>query len=221
VGWNNETAEFSPDIRNLFYDGRLLSVLKMERLSDIRERILEAAIKAISERGCTQTTTILTAKEAQVFQGMIFHYFTNKRNLFLAAAAEISRRFAERVKTSTSGEKDPLQKIKQVALAAYAMPEELTGLFDIVLSYVKSSGLDTEEMSRTGVLRATESFVRIVKEGIEQGIIREIEPYTAAAIFFGIMNHTIIRWLGSKRSYSLRESMAVAANLFIRGIKAA
>jgi len=91
-------------------------VPKMKGLRDTRERIIEAAIKTISQNGYSQTTTTLIAKKAKVSQGIIFHYFKTKKELLLAIAREITKEFAEEIQRCTAGEKDPLKKLEKVAL---------------------------------------------------------------------------------------------------------
>lgn len=45
--------------------------------SNARERIMETTTRLISERGYSEVTTILIAKEAHVSQGLLFHHFKN------------------------------------------------------------------------------------------------------------------------------------------------
>ena len=48
-----------------------------------QERILEAAIKEFADKGFEKASTNEIVKEAGISKGILFHYFQNKKKLFL------------------------------------------------------------------------------------------------------------------------------------------
>lgn len=48
-----------------------------------QERILDAAIKEFARKGYDKASTNEIVKEADISKGLLFHYFQNKKNLFL------------------------------------------------------------------------------------------------------------------------------------------
>lgn len=53
--------------------------LKQEK----QEKILEAAIREFADKGFEKASTNEIVKEAEISKGILFHYFQNKKNLFL------------------------------------------------------------------------------------------------------------------------------------------
>jgi TetR/AcrR family transcriptional regulator len=49
-----------------------------------REKILQAAIREFAERGYENASTNKIIQEAEISKGLLFHYFGNKKKLFLA-----------------------------------------------------------------------------------------------------------------------------------------
>ena len=48
-----------------------------------QEKILEAAIREFADKGFEKASTNEIIKEAGISKGILFHYFQNKKNLFL------------------------------------------------------------------------------------------------------------------------------------------
>jgi len=49
---------------------------------DKQEKIINAAMKEFAEKGYTQASTNEIVREAGISKGLLFHYFSNKKQLF-------------------------------------------------------------------------------------------------------------------------------------------
>ena len=54
-----------------------------------KDKILVAAQELFAKSGYAGTTMKMVAEEAEVASGLVFHYFDNKENLFMAAGSEL------------------------------------------------------------------------------------------------------------------------------------
>ena len=61
-----------------------------ERTRAMRQRLLEATVELLVERGWSGTTTTLVSKRAGVSRGAQLHHFPTKNDLVLAAVAHLS-----------------------------------------------------------------------------------------------------------------------------------
>jgi len=52
-------------------------------VEDKRQRILEACIREFADKGYENASTNAIVKDAKISKGILFHYFGNKKNLFL------------------------------------------------------------------------------------------------------------------------------------------
>ena len=197
------------------------SMSEIDKLPHTRQRIIEATINLISKIGHSEFTTTLVAKEARVSQGIIFHYFKNKEKLLLSAIQYEIERFTELAIKRIGGEKDPLRKIEKVAFAYSEMAMSIGPVFQIILRRLKVFGLSAEETEEVDLSKLHELLTGIIQSGIEQGIIRKVDPNLVVASLLGALNYNILRWLIYKRSFSLKESSRMVADILVRGIEAA
>lgn len=81
-------------------------VTRKEQAEQTRQRILAVAVEKFSRAPYNDVSVTEIAREADVAHGLIFHYFTNKRRLFLDAmrsvAAELERRHLEQARGETA-----------------------------------------------------------------------------------------------------------------------
>ncbi len=80
------------DFRHVFSRrGRLMPAISPERMRDRYETILAAASRAFAEKGYETTSITEIARAADVSDGLIYKYFSNKRDLSGARAARLLR----------------------------------------------------------------------------------------------------------------------------------
>ena len=185
-----------------------------------KQRIMDAAIKLISENGYYGATTALIAKEAGVSQGIIFHYYGSKEGLFFAIIEDGSKMFLEEIEKNIYGEKDILKKIEKIVFTYCDIIENHEELF-VTLAKVEGSGLDMRKkiVNRFTKMDSVKLFREILEEGTKQEVIRKIDLDVAVSSFFGILNFNAFRWLRTEKSFPLRNSIKTAVDIFIRGIK--
>ena len=81
-----------------------------------QEKIIEAAIKEFADKGFEKASTNEIVKEAGISKGILFHYFHNKKNLFLYVfdySAELC--MDELLKKIDLEEKDFFAKLRQIS----------------------------------------------------------------------------------------------------------
>lgn len=67
-----------------------MSRTQAERSNDSRQRILDAAVTCLVERGYAGTTTLTIQKAAAVSRGRLLHHFRSKDQLLVAAAQHLA-----------------------------------------------------------------------------------------------------------------------------------
>lgn len=186
---------------------------------DKRQRIIDAAIKLLSKKGYHRATTTLIAKEAGVSQGLIFHYFGNKEELFFSIIEDGSKRFREEIEKSIYGERNTLKKLEKAALTYCKMIEKHQDFFVILAKQAVRSGLSMEKLNKLTTTESVKMLRGVLEEGIKQRVIREIDLDMAVCSFFGILEFNALRWVKSNKSFPLKESISGAVDIFIRGIR--
>lgn len=199
-------------------EGEVLAVMEPDRSSDKRQRIIDAAMKLIAEKGYHGATTALIAKEAGVSQGIIFHYFKNKEDVFFSLLREKSTVFKEEFERNVGEEKDALKKI-EIAIQTYCrlMTKEEHGL-ELMIKQARGSGLNIEKVNRYGMMETFKVIGDLLEQGIEQGAIGEIDAEVAATCLFGMLDFNAFRWMLYGKSFSIEEAGREVAEIFLHGI---
>ena len=116
-----------------------------------QERIINAAMKEFAEKGFKNASTNEIVKEANIAKGMLFHYFSNKKTLFLFlydyTLEVIGRDFFGKIDFN---ERDILKRLRQVALTKYALIGKYPGMFDFakIANFEDSSEVKSDLESR-------------------------------------------------------------------------
>ena len=95
-----------------------------------QEKILEAAIKEFADKGFEKASTNEIIREAGISKGILFHYFQNKKNLFLFVYDYfIEICMDEFYKKVDMDERDFLQKILQIASLKLELVHKYPAIF--------------------------------------------------------------------------------------------
>jgi TetR/AcrR family transcriptional regulator len=92
-------------------DSKFLSLDKEKR-----DRILNAALTEFAQRGYKQASTNQIVKDADISKGALFHYFKNKKDLYLVLYDHFVEMFLEQMDTQVDwSEKDIFKRYKNIA----------------------------------------------------------------------------------------------------------
>lgn len=87
-----------------------------------RRRILDAALTCFATHGYRETSNRIVADAAGVTTGTLYHYFRNKRDMFLSVHAAIQDELADRIRQPTQAAptfRDGLKTYVEQSLALY------------------------------------------------------------------------------------------------------
>jgi len=190
----------------------------IKRDSDKKQRIIDAAMKLISEKGYHGATTASIAKEAGVSQGIIFHYFKNKEKLFLALLKEGTNKLLKEIDENISGEGDIAKKIQLVVQAYCKMARREVNLFKVLTKQLRGSGLSSKKLIELGMSKPFNRIKEIIEEGINKGTLRKFDVDAASICLLGIMDYTVLKWILEGKSFSLDKAGKTVADVFLRGV---
>ncbi|MFT5872549.1 MAG: TetR/AcrR family transcriptional regulator [Clostridium sp.] len=98
--------------------------------SEKQERILEAAIREFADKGFEKASTNEIVKEAGISKGILFHYFKNKKNLFLFTFDySLELCMDEFFKKVDLEEKDFFGKLRQISSYKLELVNKYPGIF--------------------------------------------------------------------------------------------
>ena len=143
--------------------------------SDItKQKILQAAEQAFAEKGLYGARVDEISKLAGVNKRMIYAYFGNKKELYMAVLDMVYGRIAEREQAVLSQDADCVELIKKYIDSSFFYLYENQTFVKIVLwenlneaKYLKESVGKQTKTASFDVLRS------VMRKGVEQGVFRD------------------------------------------------
>lgn len=192
--------------------------------ADRREQILRVATRIFARRGFQGTTTRQIAEHSGVTEALIFRHFPSKEDLYwavierkliaAAGAAQMNEALA-----SGRPDREVLAAVAAQILERRAKDQTLSRL--LIYSALENHRL-ADRFFRTYTAECYERLADFVRERIEQGRFRKVNPMLAARGFFGmVIYHSWVQELyGGKRyqDFSVQEVSESFADLWLQGV---
>lgn len=147
-----------------------------------RERILAAARGSFAERGFAGATTAEIAGRAGVSEGILFHHFGSKRELFATVAAGYGRGLSEAMFGEVPGRE--MVSAAESIQRAFRYVGENRALHRLFL--VRDPEL--EELVHDGPRREIVGALEAVfRSGVERGLLRPMDTRIVAELMYGLV----------------------------------
>ena len=179
-----------------------------------RERILEAAGEVFAARGFTGSTTAEIAARAGVSEGILFHHFGSKRDLFAMVATAYGRGLAEamfgnRPGAELAGAADSIRR-------AFVYVHEHRDLHRLFLVRDPQLGEPGSDEAREEIVSALEAVFR---RGVEQGATRRMDCRITAELMYALVGGALEACFqiggGSREQEYLRETIQCVAGALL------
>ncbi len=192
--------------------------MEAERSSDKRQRIIDAAVNLFSEKGYHGATTALISKEAGVSQGLLFHYFRDKEDLFTSIVKDKYNTFTGELERRVGNSKNAVRKLEVTVSTFLHLVQREKKFAKIVIKEARGGGENLQELTGLGSPKILSIFRELMKEGIEQGVFREVDDEVAATCLFGMLIMNIRGFLEFGDTFSLDETAKGIVDIFLKGI---
>jgi TetR/AcrR family fatty acid metabolism transcriptional regulator len=184
------------------------------------QRILEAAIDVIAERGFFSARVSDIANRAGVADGTIYLYFKNKEQILMAAISTPFSAFMERARAEIAKSSNPRQQLKNLAqlhLGGLGANRNLAIVFQTEL---RQSARFLAQFSRHQLKQYFDLVREIVREGQRTGVFRpELSDKIVANCFFGALDEMVTSWILSEHEYSLAGAADAVTDVILRGME--
>jgi len=193
---------------------------RSERSEETRRRIVEAAMRLFAQHGFDRTSTATIAKEADVSQGIIFHYFETKKKLFWTVVFEGVEEAGSRkeVLEEIANHANPLDKLRLFGRYMAQRAEDYPELNEILTRHVPAINIDSE-VEAQWLLEKPNFLEDLFEEGKAKKVFREdLDTQIAAITFIGLFNANYRKFkiLGGKGN--LQETIQKAVEMLLTGI---
>ncbi len=190
------------------------------RSSDKYQRILDAAVAVIAEKGYWQAKVAEIADRAGVADGTIYLYYKNKEQLLMAAIDSAFDAFLERARAELAQLEGPKQRLHRLAFLHLDMLGANRNLAVVFQTELRHSAKFLAQFSRHRLVEYFDMIRGIVREGQQAGVFRaEVSDKIAAQCFFGAVDEMVTSWVLSERDYKLSATAESVVELILSGME--
>jgi AcrR family transcriptional regulator len=172
-------------------------------IEDIRkDQIIQSAIDALASVGYTKTTLDQIAETADISRGVITYYFKSKDQLI----SEVMRRMLTEQKEIIMGRVDnagsPRERLAEYIGASIDHMKSDRRYYEAQVELW--SNLEYKREFNQKIYRVCIGIVtKILEEGIEAGVFRDLDVQNAAVLIQGSIDGIMIQWVFNEDSVDL------------------
>ncbi|MCK4320319.1 helix-turn-helix transcriptional regulator, partial [Candidatus Bathyarchaeota archaeon] len=161
--------------------------------ADKRQRILQAAVKAFSEKGYDRATIAEIAHKAGVADGTIYEYFDNKEDVLISIAEERFSEYLEQLKQTFTGNTPP-KKLWLFMVNHFQQYLNDPNFAIIFLSTIQFNRRFYESRAYKSQHNYEVELERLIQEVINEGNLESINIRVFRNMFLGAFSHMALRW---------------------------
>jgi len=197
--------------------------MKKNKMQNRRQGIIEAARKVFYDNGYEMTSVDMIAEKVGVAKGTIYLYFRSKQKLFLAVGMEIIEKFdkvvEEAVKKKGKNSHDKLKYLVNSTLRFVETNEKYFSIWEkqfqtLHKAFTKAQFKNINEKR----IKLAGLFSAAIKEGIDSGLIRKINPEVAGIVLFTMITTFSRLDLVSIEENAIAKKTSEIMDIFLKGV---
>jgi AcrR family transcriptional regulator len=185
-----------------------------------REVLLEAALERIASEGLDSFTMEGVAEQAGVAKGTIYLYFDSKRALVEQAIAHSLEPLVLRVERIMESDAGPTEKLHRMAVANLEFFDDQRQLFRTHVQGPYFPQTQTGRLRERGYRTVLGHITRVVKEAIDAGHFRAVDPALAATLWLEALTAFILHRLRVDELPPIATQVETLLDVFLHGLSA-
>jgi AcrR family transcriptional regulator len=183
-----------------------------EKVQKKKEEIIEATLKLYSDRGYYLTNIREIAREVGISAPTFYHYFQDKRELFVEAIEYVIRNFRRETADALEKEKDHAQRTVIMFQIFYAHYSKIGEILNQLRAGVAIGDQWARETLSKVYQEMTENVAKEVRKGIKRGLIRDVDPELLG--FFNVfLDEIAIHRASLDNKYTVNQVMLFVADM--------
>ena len=185
---------------------------------DMRKRIIEAAISVAARSGFTMATTKEIAYAADCSEGIIYHYFVSKHELFAAVIKEKAAEFLGQMRFEIGSARAPIEKLKKLIDFHFCYFTGKSHIFQVLFGKSGDAMIPFPYILKVIILPYQKIIENILREGIGAGEFMETNPVITATSILGMMQLNIIKAHFGVNEAPVKEIKHTVKNLILKAV---
>jgi TetR/AcrR family fatty acid metabolism transcriptional regulator len=191
------------------------------RAGDKYQRIIDAAIEVIAEKGFHNSRVSDIAERAEVADGTVYLYFKSKEQILMTALDSAFEAFYRRAKQELTASHDAPTQLRVLARLHLRELSENRSLAVVLQTELRQSAKFLKEFSQRELKGYFNLIREIIRKGQQAGSIRpDLSDKIAAACLFGALDELVTAWVLGSRESDLEAAADPVVDLLLSGMEA-
>ncbi|MCK5553733.1 MAG: TetR/AcrR family transcriptional regulator [Deltaproteobacteria bacterium] len=188
-----------------------------------RADIQSAAEKVFAAKGFYDSSMDEIARRAEFGTGSLYKYFKGKKDLYFSLIDEKVGEITGLVRVELGKDLSPMDKIELVLRLQLDFMQRNRDFFKIYISERNRFEWTIKDDLGKGVHEKFLAYIgdleEVMRDGIEKGQFKEMDPRDMAHAFVGIVNSFMFEWIMSPGTYSLVSKAPIIMDIFFDGVQ--
>ena len=191
------------------------------RAGDKYQRIIDAAIEVIAEKGFHNSRVSDIAERAEVADGTVYLYFKSKEQILMTALDSAFEAFYRRAREELTASHDAPTQLRVLARLHLRELSENRSLAVVLQTELRQSAKFLKEFSQRELKGYFNLIREIIRKGQQSGSIRpDVSDKIAAACLFGALDELVTAWVLGRRESDLAAAADPVVDLLLSGMEA-
>ncbi len=192
-----------------------------QRSSDTKNKILASASSLFSTAGYDATGVSQICEAAGVSKGAFYHHFPSKHAVFMALLQSwLDALNEDFFSAEISGQSVP-DTIRSMTSSTDVIFSDALGQFPLFLEFWGKSIRDERvwEETKKPFLQYFSYFSNLIRKGIQDGAIQEVDPNSASRAIIGLAIGIILQGMLYPQDTDWKQEMQSSMNILLRGLE--
>ena len=188
-------------------------------MNKTKRKIFETSMKLFAEKGYDATSIEEITATVGVAKGTLYYHFSSKEEIFNFLVEEGIKLLQNSIDIKTSKLSNYIDKIKAIVLIEIKIVLKYEDIITILLSQFYGKEARNQKCQKH-IYEYISKIEEIVKEGIEQGQIKQGDPKAIASEIYGLICSSIVYKLRNQENFDVMKLYKEFENTVIEGLKA-
>ena len=186
-------------------------------MNKTKRKIFETSMELFAKKGYDATSIEEITSVVGVAKGTLYYHFSSKEEIFNFLVEEGMKLLKNSIEIKTSKLENTLDKIKAIILIQIKVIVKYENLITIVLSQIWGKE-QRNNTCKKYVFEYIQTIERILKEGIEKGDIKKLDPEVTASGIFGLTCSSLIYKLKIEKEVDIHRLYTEFNNVILDGL---
>jgi AcrR family transcriptional regulator len=184
-----------------------------------KESLMKIVVQVLSREGLNGLTMDTVAREAGVAKGTLYTYFHNKQDLVKEAIEATILPLIDMLNEILLSDDSPDQKLTSMTFSHLSYFEQHRDFFGIFVHDRQAASQRLKRYRSCHYQQLLEHVARVIQDGIEQNIFRNLDPHRLAAMLIEADIAVIFQRLLSEQTGPVETDAALITDIFLHGIQ--